>query len=484
MPPPEPIILLGAGLLLAAVLLSKTSSKWGVPSLLLFLLLGMAAGSEGLLGIEFGNFELARTVGIYALAFILFEGGLGTSWSDVRPVLGRGIVLATVGTLLSAVVLGSLAAALLRLDLLQGMLLGSIIASTDAAAVFSILRSQGVSLSNRLRSLLELESGSNDPMAVFLTVGFITLIQGSGGPIELVGLFALQMAVGAVAGWLGGRGAVALINRLNLEVTGLYPLITIAFVLMIYEGTTWLHGSGFLAVYVAGIVMAKQRFLHRESVLQFHESLAWLMQIAMFVLLGLLVYPSHLLSVVGPALLVAALLIFLARPVAVLVTMPWFKLPVRQLAYISWVGLRGAVPIVLATFPVVNDVAGAETIFNVVFFVVLTSVAVQGTTLSTAARQLGLAPEADEELATVESEHNNPDHVTEVEVGAGAAADGQRIVDLDLPEDVLFLLIRRGREHIQPTGSTTVHAGDRVVFRGDGDDLATVTRLLTEPSRE
>lgn len=474
----EPLIMLGAILLVAAVLLSKTSARWGVPSLLLFLLLGMAAGSEGLLGVAFADFELSRNVGVYALAFILFDGGLGTAWSDVRRVLGRGVVLASVGTLLSALVLGSLAAIILNLDLLEGMLLGAVIASTDAAAVFSILRSQGVTLHTRLRSLLELESGSNDPMAVFLTVGIITLIQGTGTPLGLAGMFVLQMTVGVVVGWLVARGAVIVINRLNLDVSGLYPAMTIGFVLLIYEGTTWLGGSGFLAVYVAGIVMARQRFLHKESLLQFHDSLAWLMQIAMFVLLGLLVFPSHLVPVIGQSLLVAALLIFVARPAAVLLTMAPFRLPVRELALVSWVGLRGAVPIILATFPVVEGIDGGETIFNVVFFVVLTSVSVQGTTIPVVARRLGLVPDARTDSEPADAVDRPESDLTEVAVMAGAPADGRTIVQLELPPRALILLVRRGDGSFMPTGGTMLLAGDRVVMRAEGEDLVAATRIL------
>jgi potassium/hydrogen antiporter len=433
----NPLILLAAVLLLTGVLLSKTSSRLGVPSLLLFLGLGMLAGSEGLLGVEFEDFALAQRYGIIALAFILFSGGAGTAWRDVRTILVPGVALATVAVLLSAIFLGAIAAAILRLPLLEGMLLGSVIASTDAAAVFSILRSRGVAIVPRLRHLLELESGSNDPAAVFLTVGMIAIIeQTTGGAIDLVGLFVVQMGVGLVAGWLLARAAVVLINRLHLEYDGLYPVLTIAFVLLTYEGTAWLGGSGFVATYVAGLTVANAEFLHKRSLLRFHDAVAWLMQISMFVLMGLLVFPSHVVPVAGQALLVAAVLLFVARPVAVLLTLVPFRMPLRDIAFVSWVGLRGATPIILATFPVVAGVSNAETIFNVVFFVVLLSVLVQGTTIPAAAKRLGLAvplPAMDtysfDAVITGDQGHG----LREVTIGEGAAAVGRSIVSLGLP---------------------------------------------------
>ncbi|MBA2558115.1 MAG: potassium/proton antiporter [Chloroflexi bacterium] len=444
---PNPYIFVAAGLLLAGVLLSKTSSRIGVPSLLLFLALGMLAGSEGLLGIHFEDFELAQRYGIIALAFILFSGGTGTAWRDIRRVLVPGVALATVGVLLSAVVLGAIAAAIFGLPLLQGMLLGSVIASTDAAAVFSILRSRGVAIVPRLRHLLELESGSNDPAAVFLTVGMIALIEGlAGGAMDLVRLFVVQMGVGLLAGWLLAAAVVALINRLHLEYDGLYPVLTVAFVLLTYEGTAWLGGSGFVATYVAGLTIANAEFLHKRSLLRFHDAVAWLMQISMFVLMGLLVFPSHVLPVTGEALLVAAVLMFVARPLAVMLTLVPFRVPAREIAFVSWVGLRGATPIILATFPVVAGVPNAETIFNVVFFVVLVSVLVQGTTIPAAARRLGVAvplTAADRYTFDAVIAGDEGHGLRELTIRAGAPAVGRSIVSLGLPGGVLLALVYR-----------------------------------------
>jgi potassium/hydrogen antiporter len=479
---PDTYILLAAVLLLAGVLLSKTSSRLGVPSLLLFLGLGMLAGSEGLLGIEFEDFELAQRYGIIALAFILFSGGAGTAWRDVRRVLVPGVALATVAVLLSALVLGAIAAAIIGLPLLQGMLLGSVIASTDAAAVFSILRSRGVAIVPRLRHLLELESGSNDPAAVFLTVGVIALIQASAtGVTDLIGLFVVQMGVGLVAGWVLARGIVALINRLHLEYDGLYPVLTVAFVLLTYEGTAWLGGSGFVATYVAGLTIANSEFLHKRSLLRFHDAIAWLMQISMFVLMGLLVFPSHLLPVTGQAALVAAVLMFLARPVAVLLTLVPFRVPFNEVAFVSWVGLRGATPIILATFPVVAGVPNAEIIFNVVFFVVLLSVLVQGTTIPAAARRLGVAvPMTAVERYSFDAViRGDQGHgLRELTIRDGAPAVGRSIVSLGLPGGVLLALLYRDGQIIVPQGGTILAAGDRVLLLAEDEPFQTARDLL------
>ncbi|MBA3885131.1 MAG: potassium/proton antiporter [Acidobacteria bacterium] len=478
----DPLIFFAAALLLAGVLLSKTSSRLGVPSLLLFLGLGMLAGSEGVGGIAFDDFALAQRYGIIALAFILFSGGAGTAWPEIRRVLAPGVALASAGVLLSAIVLGAVAAAIFRLGLLEGLLLGAVIASTDAAAVFSILRSRGVAIVPRLRQLLELESGSNDPAAVFLTVGMITLVQQTGtGVVDLIGLFFVQMGVGLAAGWLLARGAVALINRLRLEYDGLYPVLTIAFVLLTYEGTAWLGGSGFLATYVAGLTIANAEFLHKRSLLRFHDAIAWLMQISMFVLMGLLVFPSRLLPVAGQAVLVAAVLMFVARPLAVLLTLAPFRVPAREIAYVSWVGLRGATPIILATFPVVAGVPNAETIFHVVFFVVLLSVLVQGTTLPAAARWLGLTiaersggSYTFDAVITGDEGHG----LREITIAAGAPATGKSLVSLGLPAGVLVVLLYRQGEIVVPQGGTVFEEGDRVLLLAEDEAFATARGLL------
>jgi cell volume regulation protein A len=479
----QPLVLLAALLLLGGVLLSKTSSRFGVPSLLLFLLLGILAGSEGILRVAFDDMEFAQSAGIIALAFILFSGGLGTRWRDISPVLAPGLALASVGVLLSAVVLGAVASIILDLGLLEGMLLGGIIASTDAAAVFSILRSRGVQLTARLRAMLELESGSNDPAAVFLTVGIISLIQTDNTTVgDLIISFIMQMSVGAVAGVVMAKIAVMMINRLHLEFDGLYPVATFAFVLAMFEIVTWIGGSGFLAAYVAGTVMANSDFLHKRSLIRFHDAIGWLMQIGMFVLLGLLVFPSQLLNVIWQSLAVAAVLMLVARPLAALITLLPFRRPAREIGFVSWVGLRGAAPIILATFPVVAGIPEAEKIFNVVFFVVLTSVLVQGTTIPYMARRMGVEVDASSEPkpmsfdAVIVGDASHQLH--QIRIAPGARAEGSRVMDLALPSELLIVLLRRGETTILPQGGTMLHGGDELLLFGEDQVLAEVSSVF------
>lgn len=481
----QPWVLAAGLLLLAGVLASKTSARFGVPSLLLFLGVGMLAGSDGIVGIEFDDFELARSFGIVALAFILFSGGLSTRFSSIRPVLREGIALATVGVVLTAALLGWAASVILGLPLEEGLLLGAIIASTDAAAVFSILRSRGVRVRERLASTLELESGSNDPAAVFLTVAMISFITDDGtNLLAIAGSFVLQMGIGAVAGYLLARAAVWAINRLALDQDGLYPVLTFGFVLITLEGVTYLGGSGFLAAYVAGVTMSHHDHLHRRSLARFHDAIAWLMQIAMFVLLGLLVFPNRLDDVALDGLLIAGLLMFVARPIAVVITAVPLRMPWREHAFISWVGLRGATPIILATFPVVEGVPDAQTLFDVVFFVVLLSVVAQGTTLSFAARALGLveagpALERDVSFDSVITGDAGP-QLRELVVADDAVAVGRHIIDLAIPQGVLIVLVRRADVSFMPQGRTEILAGDALLIAAERSQVAAVDALFLD----
>ncbi|HEX6418864.1 MAG TPA: potassium/proton antiporter [Acidimicrobiales bacterium] len=469
-------------LILLGVVASKVSARLGVPAVLLFLVVGMLAGSEGIGGIEFDDFQLAQSIGVVALAFILFSGGLDTDWSDVRPVLGTGLLLATVGVPITAAIAGVVAAWVLGVSLTAGLLLGSIVSSTDAAAVFSVLRSRGVGLRGRLRPLLELESGSNDPMAVFLTLAFLSLLADDGaGAGGLAGVFVAQMAVGGAVGLAMGKGSVAVINRVRLEYEGLYPVLMIALVLLTYGGAAVLGGSGFLAVYVTGLAMGNARFLHRRSLMRFADGLAWLMQIAMFLVLGLLVFPSDVVPVAGRALVVSLVLILVARPLAVGLLLTLARFRVRDTLLVAWVGLRGAVPIVLATFPLVEGVSEASLIFNVVFFIVLTSVLVQGPTLPAVARWLGVdAPPPAEGpylLDLVESGEGAAD-LHELTVAAGSPADGRQVVDLQLPPGTLVVLLSRTGEFVVPQGATVLRAGDSVLLVADRDALPAARALF------
>ncbi|MBE3568200.1 MAG: potassium/proton antiporter [Thermogemmatispora sp.] len=389
----ESALLVASLLLLLSVLAWKIAGKLGIPALLLFLGLGMLAGSDGPGGIYFDNAQLAQAVGIVALVLILFAGGLETRWSVVRPALGGALLLSTLGVLLSALVVALFSAWLLHASPLEGLLLGALISATDAAAVFSVLAARNLHLSGQLLPLLELESGTNDPMAVFLTLGLIRLLSEPETPLlSVLLLFVQQMGIGLVLGLVIGGLAIWLIRQLHLDVEGLYQVLTIALALFTYAATALLGGSGFLAVYLVGLLLGNSRVEGIERIGRFHDSLAWLMQIAMFLILGLLVFPSRLPAVALAGVLITLVSVLVARPLAVLLALlPLRRMPLREKLFVAWVGLRGAVPIVLATFPLLAGLPRAELLFDLVFFVVLASVLLQGTTVPLVAGRLGVA---------------------------------------------------------------------------------------------
>ncbi len=389
-------------LLLLGVLASKLSDWLGVPALLLFLAVGMLAGSEGLGGIAFDSAEVAQAVGTVALVVILYSGGLDTNWSAVRPVLVPGLLLSTVGVCVTTLVLGGFAWFMLGefssfdigtvgLTWLEALLLAAIVSSTDAAAVFSVFRTSPVQPLKRIRYLLEFESGSNDPMAVLLTTVILGLMtQPSTSTGQVLTTLILQFAGGGIAGFAIGFAGAWVVNRIGLAATGLLPVLVLAFGLLTFGIADAIGGNGFLAVYAAGLVIGNRLKVGREFVAPFHDGLSWLMQIAMFIVLGLLVFPSGLFPVAGVAIAMALFLMFVARPVSVFLCLLPFGKPRNEIGYVSWVGLRGSVPIVLATFPASYGIAGADAVFNVVFFIVLTSVLLQGLTLVPSTRWFGV----------------------------------------------------------------------------------------------
>jgi len=461
------IIFLTGVMLVLGIASSKLSARLGLPVLVLFLAIGMLAGSEGIGGIEFENYSLAHAIGTFALAMILFDGGLGTPMSAVREVWKPALVLAVPGVLITALVTGLAAAWILDLSFLEGLLLGSIVGSTDAAAVFAVLRAGGVSLSKRLQSMLELESGSNDPMAIFLTVGCIEVITGK-TPMGfgLVRLFASQMIVGAIVGIGMGYLAVRVVNRIRLETAGLYPILVTGFGLLTFGVTVALGGSGFLAVYFAGIVIGNSRLVFQRGIRQFHDAAAWLSQILMFVVLGLLSFPSRLIAVAPQALLIGAVLILVARPLAVAPLLLPFRFSPREVLFISWVGLKGAVPITLATFPLLFGTPAASQTFDVVFFVVVLSALVQGWSLPTVARWLGLEEES-EVTPPVTLEISSLQHVegdiVDYSISRDSRAAGRTVKQLALPAGVVIALVSRDDKLVPPQGSTRLEAGDHVI---------------------
>ncbi len=393
-------------LILSSVYASKFSNKFGIPALLLFLFIGMLAGSEGIGGIEFENYQLANHIGDIALIFILFSGGLDTQWQRIRPVLGQGLALSTLGVVLTMSILGTFAWLILGsfssfnvgtqgISWLEGLLLGTIVSSTDAAAVFSLLKSSQIDLKGNLQPLLELESGSNDPMAVLLTTTLVQLLVTSEGSLSQLILSVLgQLIIGTIVGYGMGRLMSWETNRLQIKIQGLYSVAMVAKVLFTYGLSSVLQGNGFLAVYVAGIVAASRQFTEKENIIAFHDGLSWLMQITMFVTLGLLVFPSQLIQAIPVSLTIAVFLFLVARPLSVFICLCWTNYSLREKIFISWVGLRGAVPIVLAIAPITANLPGDLIIFNVVFFIVLLSVSIQGLTLAPMAQWLGLVKDS------------------------------------------------------------------------------------------
>lgn len=484
MPSFETVLLIGSVLLILGVVASKVSGKVGVPALLLFLVIGMLAGSEGLGGIYFDDPRLAQSLGVAALVLILFAGGLDTDWGSVRPMVGKALVLSTLGVLLTAVLAGWFATVALKFSLLEGLLLGAIVSSTDAAAVFSVLRSKNVSLQGELKPLLELESGSNDPMAVFLTVSVISLLTGAGSsPAALIPAFLVQMPLGALAGYGAGKAMGLLINCVRLDYEGLYPVLSLALILFTYGATSLLGGNGFLAVYIAGLVLGNSTFLHKRSLTRFHDGLAWLMQIIMFVAMGLLVFPSRLVPIAIMGLVVALFLMLVARPVAVFVTLLPSKMSLRAKTMVSWVGLRGSVPIILATYPLLAGVPAADAIFNVVFFIVLTSVLLQGTSIPLVARWLRVDAPLPSRAAcplVFEPTEDVKNDLLELDILEGSPMAGRQILELGLPSDVLIMLVNRGGECLVPSGGTTIETGDVVLAFADKDMHASL-RALAAP---
>lgn len=469
----DTVFIIASILMLLSIFASKVSDRFGIPALLFFLMLGMLAGSEGIGGIPFDDHALARSVGVMALALILFSSGLGTQWQSVRPVSLWGFVLSTLGVLVSAVIVGLFAERALGFTLEEGLLLGAIVSSTDAAAVFSILRSKGVSLRGNLKPLLEFESGSNDPMAVFLTIGMVQVLTQPGASlIYLVRLFVLQMSIGMAVGALMGWGILFLVNRLKLGYEGLYPVLTLALAILTYGISDLAGGNGFLSVYLAGIIAGNNNFVHKRSLLEFHDGLAWLMQIAMFLTLGLLVFPSDLVPVMGLSLLAAACLIFVARPVAVFLCLLPGPFTIRERLFVSWVGLRGAAPIILATFPLMAGIPQSDLIFDIVFFVVLTSVLLQGTSIPLTARWLQVdAPLSKQRTYPIEY---NPDsgfksELKELIIPEDSIAIGKKIFELGLPPGGLIVLIGRENEYILPSGTTSLENGDTLLVLADSE---------------
>ncbi|WP_188207282.1 potassium/proton antiporter [Alkalibacillus aidingensis] len=458
------LIFLIAFLLLSGILAAKFSSRLGLPSLVLFIAVGMAIGSDGLGLVYFDNVAIAQFIGILALIMILFEGGLQTKWSTVRSVAVPSISLATAGVFFTALITGLAVHIILDVTWLEALLFGAIVGSTDAAAVFATLKERNIKA--KMGATLEAESGTNDPMAVFLTLMFIELITNEQtGLWSLVPSFFWQMGIGLLLGLGIGKLASIAINKINLDSSGLYPVLAVSFALITYSVASLIDASGFLAVYVAALVIGNTELTYRYSIFQFNEGLAWTAQIIMFIILGLLAFPEQVfqLSNVFSGILISLVLIFIARPVAIFLSTIGMKYTIKEKTFLSWAGLRGAVPIVLATFPIVAGIENADTYFNIIFFVVLISALVQGSTISYVASKLGLmgpvkdTPHHSIELISIAQANAE---MVQFQTNRDNAIVGKKLHEIDFPKKASISAIVRGDDLVTPYGDTEIQAGD------------------------
>ena len=480
---PENILLIGSLLLLISIVAGNTSGRFGVPTLILFLIVGILAGSEGIGGIYFDNINIAQFIGVIALNFILFSGGLDTSWQVIKPIAWRGISLSTIGVCITALTVGIFVHLVLDFSLLEGLLLGAVVSATDAAAVFSILRNRGVKLKGKVGAVLEFESGSNDPMAYFLTITLTGIIaSGQFDTWNFLFLLVKGFLIGGTMGYCMGRISHWIINNIKLGSDGLYPVLVLGLAMFTYSATHIIGGNGFLAIYLSALVLGSRDFIHKRSLLKFYDGQAWLMQIILFLTLGLLVFPSRVIPLMPIGLLIAAFLMFIARPAGVFIGLAFSKTSIRSKLFISWVGLRGAVPIVFATYPMIAGLDKAGMIFNLVFFISITSVLLQGTTLPIMAKWLRVTEQPPiapgKETADIVPANNEIKIVT---LNSDSVVVGKKIVDLHFPSSTYITLIKRNDQYIQPTGADRLMAGDRLlVLSGNEEELQEALDMLSE----
>lgn len=468
----ENILLIGSILLFISIVSSKTSFRIGIPTLLLFLIIGMLAGSDGPGGIYFNDPETAQLLGVIALTFILFSGGLDTKWESIKPVIRNGLALSTLGVLITAGLVGVFSAFVLDFSIYEGLLLGAIVSSTDAAAVFSILRSRNFGLKGSIRPLLELESGSNDPMAYFLTISMIYLIQQPDAPAwDLVPRFFVDMILGVAGGYVFGRLMIWILNNIQLNIEGLYPVLVLALVFFTFSFTERIGGNGFLAVYISALLLGNSNFIHKRSLMRFYDGQAWLMQIVMFLTLGLLVYPRQILPIMKEGIMISAFLILVARPLAVMASLAFaHDMNFRKKLFVSWVGLRGAAPIVFATYPLLADIQYSHTIFHLVFFISVSSVLLQGTTLPYLAKWLHVKVPFSIKRnfpLDIELRDDLKSELVEMDVPQDSPAAGKPVVDLKLPKSAFIVLIHRKGKYFTPSGDTVLETGDHLLLMAD-----------------
>lgn len=471
----ENILLIGAILIFCAIMISKTGYRFGIPTLLLFLLVGMGFGTDGL-GLEFNSAKDAQFIGMIALSIILFTGGMDTKLRDIKPVMAQGMILSTAGVLLTTLLTGGFIFWLsgfssmnIAMPILTSLLLAATMSSTDSASVFNLLRSQRMNLKENLKPMLELESGSNDPMAYMLTIALIQVIASdSGFDIGLlVKDLLVQFFVGGVMGYAFGRLAVWLINKVNLSNSSLYPILLLSLVFITFTITDLLHGNGYLAVYILGVIVGNARLVFRKEINTFMNGLTWFSQIVMFLSLGLLVNPHEMLGVSVCAMLIGLFMIFVARPLTVMLCLlPFRQMTFKAKCFVSWVGLRGAVPIIFATYPVVSEIPGSQVIFNIVFFITLLSLIFQGMTIAPVAKWLSLdLPEEKEgNEFGVEIPEEIDSQLTDVTLTPEMLEDGNRLMDMNIAPGTLVMLVKRGSEFMIPNGRMELRVGDKLLY--------------------
>jgi cell volume regulation protein A len=470
----ENMLLVGSVLLIISIVVGKTGYRFGVPALLLFLLVGMFFGSDGL-GLQFNNTHQAQAIGMVALSVILFSGGMDTKIADIKPIMSAGVVLSTAGVLLTALftglfiwIISGMSFTNISFPLTTSLLLAATMSSTDSASVFAILRSQKMNLKHNLRPMLELESGSNDPMAYMLTIVLIQIIlSGSMNAGEIAGNLAVQFLVGGAGGYILGKLTVLFLNKINIDNQSLYAILLLGCVFFTFTITDRLHGNGYLAVYIAGMVVGNKKIVFRKEIATFMDGMSWLFQIIMFLTLGLLVNPHEMLNVALVAILIGVFLILIGRPLSVfLCLLPFRKINFKSKLFVSWVGLRGAVPIIFATYPVVAGVEGSNSIFNIVFFITIVSLVVQGTSISFFARLLHLSaplPQTGNEFG-VELPEEIDSSLSDMTVTPEMIEQADTLKEMNLPQGTLVMIVKRGNEFLIPNGSLKLHVGDKLLL--------------------
>ncbi len=458
-------ILLVAAVILLCLSLNKMSNKLGIPMLLAYILLGMMFGTDGILKIPFDNFTIAEQICTVSLIFIMFYGGFGTNWKQAKPVAGKAVLLSTVGVILTAVTTGAFCHFILKMDFWESMLIGSVISSTDAASVFSILRSKRLNLKNNTASMLEVESGSNDPCSYMLTVIILTIMSGELSGSSLVVMIFSQIIFGILVGVVVALAAAFILKKVNFATDGFDTIFVFSMALVSYAGASMINGNGYLAAYIAGIILGNTPLHHKKSLVHFFDGITGLMQMLIFFLLGLLAYPSQLPKILPIALAIAVFLTFVARPVSVFAIMMPFRCPVKQQLLVSWAGLRGAASIVFAIMATVSPAYTKNDLFHIVIFIVLFSISIQGTLLGLVAKKLDMIDENGNVMKTFSDYSDEmPVEFVKISIKAGHPWENRRIKDLTSLPDLLLVLILRGEERIIPNGNTVVLAGDKIVL--------------------